>query len=308
MKKIMFYFLWFILSCFFIVEDIFASAIKPVEEDSVKWQTDEFIDSLLWVFSKEYLVRIAFAVLAVLLTFVFARVVKDKLFWYLENRLWWDVTWKDEILWVINRTVNVIILVTWFSITLWVLWLDLSIFIGWIWFGIGFTLRVFLTNFISWVLMVTQWVYHPWDLVEVAWKKWFITKIYSLFTAIKQFDWVMFFVPNIKFLEENVQNFHTNEKRRLESRLYIDYESETVKTKEVIVKVLESFPNILKAPGPKIIVSKLWERGVVIYVRYWVLSKDNYRWIRSNVNETINMAFKQANIKMATPRVYAPEE
>ena len=282
----------------------FASEIQATVDPSVQNQTTNFIDSLKSVFSKEYWVRILFAILAILITLVFARIIKDKLFGYLENRLWWDVTWKDEILWVINRTVNVVIIATGFSITLWVLWLDLSIFIGWIWFGIGFTLRVFLTNFISWVLMVTQWIYHPWDLVKIWWKMWRIEKVYSLFTAIEQFDWVMFFVPNIQFLEDNVENFHTNEKRRLELSLVIDYKVDTVKAKTILRKVIDSFPNILQSPAPTILIDNLWEWWRSLKLRFRVLSKDDFLSIQSNVVETVNLAFKQSGIDIARPKYF----
>ncbi len=285
------------------VDISFASQISD-KDSSVEGQTTDFVDSLMSVFSKEYWIRILFAILAVLITLVFARIIKDKLFWYLENRLWWDVTWKDEILWVINRSVNVVILATWFSITLWVLWLDLSIFIWWLWFGIWFTLRVFLTNFISWVLMVTQWIYHPWDLVSIWWKMWRIKKVYSLFTAIEQFDWVMFFVPNIQFLEDNVENFHTNERRRLQLTLSLDYWVDTVKAKTIINKVLDSFPNILQAPAPSILVQELGEWWWKLTLRYRVLSKDDFLAIQSNVTETINLAFKQSWIRVAYPKYF----
>ncbi len=300
MKK---FILYIIFSFSFYTSSAFAEIVND-NVNWVKWQTNDFIDRLMSVFSKEYALRVLFAVLTILLTYIIARVVKDKLFSYIEERLWWDVTWKDEIIWVINRTVNIIILVTGFSITLWVLWVDLWIFIWWIWFGIGFTLRVFLTNFISWLLMVTQWIYHPWDLVWVNWKRWYIARIYSLFTAIRQFDWVMYYVPNIKFIEDNVENYHTNEKRRLDVKIYIDYNSDTVKTKKVIKKVIDSFPNILQTPPPQIIIEKLWEWGVVMDIRFWILSKDNFIDLRSNVVETINMALRQSKIKIAKPKVF----
>ncbi len=304
MRRKLFRNVFMLVSLFSFINISFASDIQTQGDASVQNQTSNFVDSLKAVFSKEYWVRVLFAILAILITLVFARIVKDKLFWYLENRLWWDVTWKDEILWVINRTVNVVIIVTGFSITLGVLWLDLTIFIGWVWFGIGFTLRVFLTNFISWVLMVTQWIYHPWDLIKIWWKMWMIKKVYSLFTAIEQFNWVMFFVPNIQFLEDNVENFHTNEKRRLELSLAIDYNVDTVKAKTIIKRVVDSFPNILQAPAPSILIDNLWEWWRSLKLRYRVLSKDDFLSIQSNVVETINLAFKQSGIDIARPRYF----
>ena len=265
-------------------------------------QTNDFINTLLSVFSTQVLLRIIFAIIAIVLTIIVSKIARNRLFGYLERgTLGWEAG-KEELIGVISRTVNIAILAVWFSITLGILWVDLAIFMWGIWFGIGFTLKTFLTNFIAWIIMVTQWVYHVGDLIEVNGKKGTIAKIDSLFTSVKQFDGVFFYIPNIKFLEDEVRNYHTSDKRRVEIDVQVDYNTDLVKAKSIINKVLENFP-ILQAPRSDIIVESLGDNGIFLRTRFWIGSKDPYFTLKSNVTETINLAFRQSDIVIPFPQV-----
>lgn len=264
--------------------------------------TNNFIGWIQWFFSTDFILSMIFWIIVVVLTFILSKVVRDKLSLSLEKSLW-ENEWKDEIVWVIIRTVNVIILITGFSVTLSVIWVDLWIFMWWIWFGIGFTLRTFLTNFIAWVIMVTQWVYHSWDLIKIWEDLWKIKRINSLFTTAKNFDWVEFYIPNIKFLEENVKNFSANDKRRVTIEFFVDYDNDLVKIKRIINKVLENFPNILKAPESKTLVEKLDNNGTLLKVFFWISSKEKYLEVKSNITETINLAFRKEWVNIALPKI-----
>ena len=284
--------LWFIVS----ITSVLAAGEAEAE------QTADFLNTLLSVFSTQVLLRIVFAIIAIVLTFIVSKIARNRLFGYLERgSLWWEAG-KEELIWVISRTVNIAILAVWFSITLGILWVDLAIFMWGIWFGIGFTLKTFLTNFIAWIIMVTQWVYHVGDLIEVNEKKGTIAKIDSLFTSVKQFDGVFFYIPNIKFLEDEVRNYHTSDKRRVEIDVQVDYNTDIVQAKSVINKVLENFP-ILQAPRSDIIVESLGDNGIFLRVRFWIGSKDPYFTLKSNVTETINLAFRQSDITIPFPQI-----
>ena len=266
-------------------------------------QTQWFVTLLLWIFSTETLLNVIFAIVTIVLTFVTALIVKMRLFWYLERTVGQSGSWKVELVGLITRSVNIAIYVTGFSITLWILWVDLGIFMWWIWFWIWFTLKTFLTNFVAWIIMVTQWKFNNGDLVEMSGVMWRIIAINALFTETEQVDWVVAYIPNIKFLEENVLNFHTNDKRRLEVEVLVDYSTDISKVKMVLTKVIENFPTILKSPDHQIIIDKLDDSWILIRVLFWTSSKEGYLSMKSNVTETINLAFKQSGIKMAYPHI-----
>lgn len=266
-------------------------------------QTHSFIQSLLWMFSTETLLNIFFAVIVVFITLVLLKLTKSKLVGYLENANIWDEGSKEEIVGVISRTVNIIVLITGFSVALWVLGVDLGIFMGWIGFGIWFTLRTFLTNFISGIIVVSQGDYHIGDLIEINGKMGRITKINALFTSVQELNGVIFNIPNVRFFEENVSNYHANDKRRVDVEVVVDYGTDITKAKQVLQKVVSNFPNILQAPEPDILVENLGERWVGLKLRFWMHSWDNFITMKSNITETVNLAFKQTDILIPYPQI-----
>ncbi len=261
----------------------------------------------LWImasiFSTDMILNLLFAIFTIVATFAVSKIISWKLSGYLENM--WGNDWanREELVWVISRTVNIIVLVVWFSISLTILWVDMWIFLGWLWFWIWFTLKIFLSNFISWIIMVTQWTYHNWDLIEIEGKMWTIKRIHALFTAVEQFDGVIYYVPNVRFLEENVSNYHTNNKRRVDIEVGVDYDTDIVKAKKVMLQVAEKFPNILAAPHTTVLVNKFSDSSISLILRFWIDSKDEYFQTKSNVTETVNLAFKQAWITIPFPQV-----
>ena len=120
-----------------------------------------------------------------------------------------------------------------------------------------------------------------------------IVRINSLYTTAEKLEGVIFHIPNIRFLEDNVENYHNNDKRRVDIDFLVAYDTDIKKAKAYIDKVIENFPNILKAPQYDVIVDRLDQSGLRLVVRFWMSSRDNYFQLKSNVTETINLAFKQ---------------
>lgn len=295
MKKIS-YILWaFLLSYAW----VFAVTTWETEVE----QAQGFVMIIAGLFSTETLLNIAFAIVVVILTFAASKFAQGKLFGYLEAANIGDDGSKEEIIGVISRTVNILVLITGFSITLGVLWVDLGIFMWGIWFGIWFTLRTFLTNFISGIIIVSQWSYHIGDLIEVWGKMWKIVKINALFTAMEEFDGVIFNIPNVRFFEENVRNFHTNDKRRIDVNVVVGYETDILQAKKVLQKVVSNFPMILQAPESDILVKALGDNGIELTLRFWIHSRENFITVKSNITETVNLAFKQTGIHIPYPQI-----
>lgn len=291
------------LAIFSLIPQSLWAAVSSWEADTPKtsWEI------ILWFLSAEFLlnlaVNIVLVVVVIALTFVASKFIQSKLFHYLEAANIWDEASKEEIIGVISRTMNIFVLITGFSISLGILWVDLGIFMGWIWFGIWFTLRTFLTNFISGIIIVSQWSYHIGDLIEVGNQRWRITKIQALFTEIEELDGTVFNIPNVRFFEENVRNFHTNDKRRIDVEVVVWYETDIIQAKKVLGKVVSNFPMVLSAPESDVIIWKLWDNGIELTLRFWVSSMENYITLKSNVTETVNLAFKQTGIHIPYPQM-----
>lgn len=140
-------------------------------------------------------------------------------------------------------------------------------------------------------------------MIEVDGKVGNILKINSLFTAIQEFDGVVFNIPNVRFFEENVRNYHTNDKRRIEIEVSVDYSTDIMQAKKVLQKVLSNFPMILQAPASDIIVKNFSDKGIILGMRFWISSKEDFVSLKSNITETVNHAFHQTDIAIPYPQM-----
>jgi small-conductance mechanosensitive channel len=59
----------------------------------------------------------------------------------------------------------------------------------------------------------------------------------------------------------------------------------------------------MKAPSPDIFMTKFDDSSINLSLRFWIDSKWEYFSTKSNVSETINLAFKQVGIVIPFPQV-----
>ncbi|MCP4522747.1 MAG: mechanosensitive ion channel family protein [Candidatus Gracilibacteria bacterium] len=301
MKKLQYLFYIFITFIFFSPQELGAVDFKESGKnvgETVVGNTNYLIE----LFSPENFVKVIMAVTVVVVIFFLSKIISNKIVGYIERNAN-DGDDRAELSGVISRTVHMTFILIGFSITLGILGIDIAIFMGGIGFGIGFTLKTFLTNFVSGIMMVTQGYYHNGDIIEIDGSMGTIRKINALFTAVEKFDGVIFYMPNIRFIEDKVTNYYANDKRRSEIEVLIDYKADVRKAKETILMILEQFPNILNAPGTDIMVDSLGDNGILLRARYWTPNTDDFYETKSNITETINVAFKKQDIEIAYPHL-----
>ncbi len=267
-----------------------------IDKEQSKETTNRNLDIVLNFINWAFVLNLIFAIVIIIVTLALSRWIPRRVSAYLEKKIWSGSNENEWVLSVTARTLAVLIIIVGFSSALTIMWFDMSIFMWWIWFWIWFTLKVFLTNFIAWIITVTQWTYNIWDLVEIWGKKWKIKRIFSLYTSIEQFNWVVYYVPNIRFLENWVSNYYTNTRRRVDINVLVDYKTDIYKAKKIMMQVSEQFPVILKTPEAKVLVDELSDKWVLLTLRFWINSDEPYLTIKSNITETINLAFKKYNI------------
>ncbi len=70
------------------------------------------------------------------------------------------------------------------------------------------------------------------------------------------------------------------------------------------MQVIEQFPTVLKAPEPVVVLDKLDNSSINLILRFWINSSSGEYFVtRSNVTETINLAFRQAWITIPFPQI-----
>ncbi|KIX11236.1 mechanosensitive ion channel family protein [Dethiosulfatarculus sandiegensis] len=134
-----------------------------------------------------------------------------------------------------------------------------------------------------------------------------VQSITFLHTRLKTFDGKTIIVPNHRILNEQVINYTTNPNRRVDLSLYIDYDQDTEKVRQVVSEILKSDERVLEKPVVRVVVSKLEPDYIKMQARFWVprLKVLRSRW---DFNEAIVKAFKAEGIKMASARLEIREK
>jgi small conductance mechanosensitive channel len=234
--------------------------------------------------------------LVLVATVLIAKLARNRLVDIFEKKMWWDMSW--DIAWVVFRTVNIVIWTIWFTTALALWWVDLAFLMWWVWIWLGFTMQVFLWNFISGLIVIFSWDYQTWKIIEIAGQLGTIKRITSMFTTIEKYDWTCYNVPNIKFLQDEVLVYNLNSKRRVDIDFWVEYTTDLTQVKKLAIKVTESFPVILQNPSVRVLVRDMEDDWVVLTLQFWVASDEWFYQIKSNVTETLNMVFEQAWVQI----------
>ncbi len=97
-----------------------------------------------------------------------------------------------------------------------------------------------------------------------------------------------------------MKNFSAEPVRRIDLIIEIGYEDDLKKAKNLLKKILESHPKVLKEPEPS--VAELGNSSVNLAVRPWVKTED-YWTIRSELIETIKETFDRESISIPYPQM-----
>jgi len=76
--------MFFLLKILIAFQIILSSQVYAVTAEEESSQTADFVWALLWFFSIDLLLKIIFTIIVVVLTIIISKLIKNKLFWYLD--------------------------------------------------------------------------------------------------------------------------------------------------------------------------------------------------------------------------------
>ncbi len=174
---------------------------------------------------------------------------------------------------------------------------------------LGFALQPVISNLAAGLLILTEKILSPGELVEIDGVKGIVTDVTLFSTTIQRMDGVYVRYPNSMIISTKVISYSRSPVIRLDFTVSIAYREDAEKAYEVIRKVVESHPLVLRDPKPEIFVANLGSSGVDILVRVWVPTKFWYDvkmdllWkIKKAISDAgIEIPFTQVDIWFRTP-------
>jgi len=169
--------------------------------------------------------------------------------------------------------------------------------------GIGLGLQSIAQNFISGLILLVEQPVRPGDFIRAGDALGRVENIGLRATWVVTRDEVMIIVPNSQLISSQVIN-HSRPaaKIRLAVKVGVAYGSDTARVRDVLIRVAEENPRVLREPGPEVRFDDFGDSALQFSLLVWAENPRVERSIASDLRFAIDRAFRKADIKIPFPQ------
>lgn len=161
--------------------------------------------------------------------------------------------------------------------------------------ALSLSLQNMLGNFAGGVALLLLKPFKVGDYIVCGMEEGTVSAIGLVYTTLHTMDNRQVILPNGSLSNSNLTNVTAQEKRRLEIKVGISYESDLKKAKSILEGLFAAHPLIIQEEGILVFVDSLGDSAVVLGARAWVATGDywNVKW---ELTEKLKLAFDQAGV------------
>ncbi|MCU0724720.1 MAG: mechanosensitive ion channel [Planctomycetes bacterium] len=168
--------------------------------------------------------------------------------------------------------------------------------------GIGFGLQEIVSNFISGLILMFERPIRVGDIVTVDGIEGTVEQINIRSTRIVNFDRQAIFIPNRKFISEDVINWsHNDQVIRSTINVGVAYGSDLEKVGRILLDVVTSHRKVLLNPTPQVLFMAFGESSLDFVVRPFTLIRDRPETV-DEINREIYRRFAAEGIEIPFPQ------
>ena len=168
-------------------------------------------------------------------------------------------------------------------------------------FVIGLALQGTLSNFAQGLLILAYRPFDVGDVIDAGGVSGIVDSMNMLSTTIRTFDNKMMIVPNGKIGGDTITNSTASHTRRIDMTFGIGYDDDTKKAQEILEKILQNHPLVLKDPAPLIRMNELGDSAILFIARPWAKT-ENYMTVFWEVTASVKQEFDNAGISFPYPQ------
>ena len=166
--------------------------------------------------------------------------------------------------------------------------------------AIGLALQGTLSNVAAGVMLLICRPFKVGDYVDAGGHSGTVKQLAMFFTELATSDNIRIIVPNAQIWGNSIQNFSTNDTRRVVIVVGISYDDDIEKAIEYIRSVINDDSRILFDPAPYVAFSELADSSVNLVARVWVENSD-YSSVKSDLGKGIKQTFDENGITIPFP-------
>lgn len=168
--------------------------------------------------------------------------------------------------------------------------------------AIGLALQGSLANFAGGILILLFRPFKIGDKIQSQDRVGVVQDIQILFTILTSANNETIIMPNAGVMNNEIINYTTLGKIRVDLPIGISYDADIAKAKQVILETLSRDPKILQDPSPSVGVSQLADSAVNLTVMPWC-QPENYWAVHFNSLEQCKIALDQAGVPIPYPQL-----
>ena len=203
--------------------------------------------------------------------------------------------------------ISIILKISVFLAAAWILWVQTTSFIAMFtaaWVAIWMSLSWTLQNFAGWMIILAFKPYKIWDFISIWWNDWTVKSIHIFDTIILTLDRKTIIIPNSQISNGAMTNFSTEPIRRQDISIWIWYNSDIDKVKELFLKILEDDERIVKDEDYKInfFIADFQDSSILVTLRYFINTTDLFS-VKCDLMEKILKTCNENNIIIPFPQM-----
>jgi small-conductance mechanosensitive channel len=141
------------------------------------------------------------------------------------------------------------------------------------------------------------------DTVEVGTLLGTVRRIGIRSSTVRTFDEAEVIVPNNDLIANHVVNWTLSDQlRRMEVKVGVEYGTDPVQVQEILVKVAREHAKVLEYPAPYALFKGFGDSSLDFVVRFWTSDFGNWIFIASEVTVGIDAALKEAGFTIPFPQ------
>jgi len=183
---------------------------------------------------------------------------------------------------------------------------NLAIIAGALSVGIGFGLQNVVNNFVSGLVLLFERPIKKGDWIQVGGTEGHVKQIRIRSTQIQTFDRSDVIVPNSELISGQVTNWMLkNTRGRAKIPVGVAYGTDTEKVRDILLKVAQEHPRVVKdgsSPNPRVLFLAFGDSSLDFELRAFVYNIDERLGINSDLNFSIDKAFREAGIEIPFPQ------
>jgi small conductance mechanosensitive channel len=161
--------------------------------------------------------------------------------------------------------------------------------------AVGLSLQGSLSNFAGGMLIILFKPFRVGDAIEAQGVNGTVSEIQIFVTKLIAANNQTIFVPNGALSNGTIINYSIQGLRRADLVFSLSYETNIKTAKDIVMKVMQSHPKVLKNPEATVSVRSLTDSAIILAIRPWS-TNENYSDVSSDILENCKEAFDQAGI------------